>query len=165
MSRTKVIRSVRKTQDKVYSNEIIGKFINIIMKRGQKSSAEKIVYQSICDYANYLHTTEEEAVSKITDMFLANKPSLQIKRKRIGASNIQVSVDISYTRGTSIFLRWVRDEFRKRKEKSATAKLTAEIIDMQNGRGGSILKRDNHNKMIDASRVYDHYRPRKKVIS
>ena len=48
--------------------------------------------------------------------------------------------------------------YRSRGEKGMTAKLSAELLDAFNGRGGAVKKREDTHRMADANKAFAHYR-------
>ena len=76
---------------------------------------------------------------------------------RSGA-NYQVPVEVNRNRQTSLSLRWIIGYARARNEKSMVEKLTAELLDAANNRGGAIKKRDDTHRMAEANKAFAHYR-------
>ncbi|MCI0482838.1 MAG: 30S ribosomal protein S7, partial [Candidatus Dadabacteria bacterium] len=65
---------------------------------------------------------------------------------------------VSSFRKQSLAIRWLLTSARKRDGKSMIDKLTGEILDAAEGRGGAIKKREDTHKMADANRAFAHYR-------
>jgi len=81
----------RKIQpDFKYSSIIIAKFINHIMRRGKKSTAERIVYGA-------LDTIKEKIKKDPLDVFdqaIKNvSPVVEVKARRIGGANYQIPME------------------------------------------------------------------------
>ena len=85
-------------------------------------------------------------------------PALELKLRRVGATNYQVPVEVSAERRVTLGLRWLVNYARLRNEKSMEDKLAAEIIDAANGVGASVKKRDDTHKMAEANKAFAHYR-------
>jgi small subunit ribosomal protein S7 len=153
--RARVIKRVQVMPDAKYQSLTVSKLLNRIMKRGKKSSAEKIVYGAL------------EAMGKqgskdpITDMELAIRnitPQLKVKSRRVGGATYQVPVEVPPNVGMSLALRWLIDAARARSGKSMAEKLAAEMSDAAKGQGTAAKKREDTHKMAEANRAFAHYR-------
>jgi len=76
----------------------------------------------------------------------------------VGGSNYQVPVRVRWDRQTSLAIRWLVSEARKRKEKSFDLRLAAELQDASKGVGATMKKRENVHKMAEANRAFAHFR-------
>ena len=85
-------------------------------------------------------------------------PSLEVKSRRVGGSNVQVPIEVSETRKQTLALRWLVNYARLRPGKGMANKLAAEIMDAANGVGGAVKKRDDIHKMAEANKAFAHYR-------
>jgi small subunit ribosomal protein S7 len=142
--------------DPKFNSVIIGKFINMVMFRGKKSLAERIVYRAFEIVSKQL---SEPDVLKIFYKAIDNvRPRLEIKPRRVGGATYQVPVEVRQERGTSIALRWIRDFAQAKKGKSMESKLAEEIISAYKGEGSSIKKRDDTHKMAEANKAFAHFR-------
>ncbi|MCM8797089.1 MAG: 30S ribosomal protein S7 [Candidatus Omnitrophica bacterium] len=142
--------------DPKYNNKLVAKFINMVMLKGKKSLAEKIVYGAFEKIKQQLN---EQDVIKIFNKALDNaRPRLEVKPRRVGGATYQVPVEVRPERGTSIALRWIRDYARQKKGKSMTDKLAEEIIAAYKGEGSAIKKRDDTHKMAESNKAFAHFR-------
>lgn len=146
----------RETQpDSIYNDILVAKFVNIVMRRGKKSVAEKIVYNTL----NLIRKKSKEDPLMILKKSIENvKPALEIKSRRVGGATYQVPVEIREDRRLSLAIRWIVSYARARNEKGMVQKLSSEIIDAFNNRGGAIKKREDTHKMAEANKVFVHYR-------
>ena len=151
-------REVPKTQiqaDGLYNSALVSKFINVVMKRGKKSTAETIVYRAF----DKLREQSQEDPLKVFKKAVDNvKPSLEVKSRRVGGSNYQVPVEVRTERRTSLSLRWLVTYARSRPEKTMIEKLAAELMDAANNRGGAVKKREDTHRMAEANKAFAHYR-------
>ena len=85
-------------------------------------------------------------------------PSLEVKSRRVGGSNVQVPIEVSETRKQTLALRWLVNYARLRPGKGMANKLAVEIMDAANGVGGAVKKRDDIHKMAEANKAFAHYR-------
>ncbi|MCD8209423.1 MAG: 30S ribosomal protein S7 [Coprobacillus sp.] len=141
--------------DPIYNSKLVTRLINKIMVDGKKGTAQKILY-------NAFDRIEAKTGKPAMDVFataLNNiMPEVELKTRRIGATNYQVPIEVSPERKVTLGLRWLVNYSRLRNEKSMEEKLAAEIIDAANGTGASVKKREDTHKMAEANRAYAHYR-------
>ena len=86
------------------------------------------------------------------------KPVLEVKSRRVGGAIYQVPVEVRPERRTSLALRWIIGYSRSRTEKTMRERLAAELIEAANNRGASVKKREDTYKMVEANKVFAHYR-------
>jgi len=142
--------------DPKFNSKIVSKFINMVMVKGKKSLAEKIVYGAF-DIVNK-KLNEPDAI-KVFNKALDNvRPRLEVKPRRVGGATYQVPIEVRQERGTSIALRWVRDFAKTKKGRPMKEKLADEIIDAYKGEGAAIKKRDDTHKMAEANKAFAHFR-------
>lgn len=141
--------------DPKYKNLAVSKFINIVMTRGKKAVAERIVYRAFDVLAEKTGKNALEVFQKAMDNA---RPQLEVKPRRIGGATYQVPIDVKSERGVSIAMRWVRNFARAKKGKPMETKLADEILDAYKGEGAAIKKRDDTHKMAEANKAFAHYR-------
>jgi small subunit ribosomal protein S7 len=142
-----------------YSNVLVAKFINYLMKEGKKTIAQKILYGAL-DKINKKHNTNsfETLITALNNV----KPSIEVKSVRVGGANYQVPMAVSEERGFSLSIRWLIEFGGKRSEKNMEDKLASEIFEAANGRGAAIKKRDDTHKMAESKRAFAHFGVRRK---
>ena len=153
--RSRALKRPRITPDARYQSITVTKFINRIMKRGKKSTAEHIVYGAF-DLMG-----QQGSKDPVTDMETAIKnvtPQLKVKSRRVGGATYQVPVEVPAEVGLSLALRWLIDSARARGGKSMAEKLASELSDAAKGQGTSVKKREDTHKMAEANRAFAHYR-------
>ena len=143
------------TPDPKYNDQIVAKFVNCIMRRGKKSLAESIFYDSL-DIIN--KSTKKDSLEVFKQALDNVKPVLEVKSKRIGGATYQVPVEVSSDRRTSLAMRWIINYAKARKGKSMCEKLAQEIIDASKGEGTSVKKKEDVHKMAEANKAFAHYR-------
>ena len=133
----------------------MAKFVNILMSRGKKSLAERIMYEA-------MDSMEERAKQDALKLFKQAvdnvKPVVEVKSRRVGGSTYQVPVEVRSERRTSLSMRWIVGAARRRGEKSMAEKLAAELLDAANNRGAAVKKREDTHKMAEANKAFAHYR-------
>jgi len=155
MPRRGTVKKRKLQPDPFYTSTLITRFINIVVKEGKKSTAEKIVYGAM----EQVKKKAKEDPLKMFEKAVENtKPVLETKSRRVGGATYQVPVEVANHRGTSLAVRWLINYARGRGGKSMEEKLAAEIIDAVNNRGGAVKKREDTYKMAEANRAFAHYR-------
>ena len=133
----------------------ITKFMNTVMTRGKKSTAEGIVYGAF----DLIEERSKQEPLKVFDAALNNvKPKLEVKSRRVGGSTYQVPVDVRPERSQALGMRWLVIYSRDRGEKTMVEKLAAEILDASNNRGNAVKKKEDTHKMAEANKAFAHYR-------
>ena len=131
------------------------KFMNTVMTRGKKSTAEAIVYGAF----DLIEERAKQEPLKIFDTALNNvKPKLEVKSRRVGGSTYQVPVDVRPDRSLALGMRWLVEYARDRNEKTMMDRLANEIVDAAQNRGNAVKKREDVHKMADANKAFAHYR-------
>ena len=130
--------------DPKYKSQVVSRFINVVMKEGKKSVAEKIVYKSFEILAEKTGKTPLEAFQKAIENV---RPLLEIKPRRIGGATYQVPIEVRSDRGLSIGMRWIRNFARAKKGKPMEIKLADELVDAFKGEGSAMKKREDTHKL------------------
>ncbi len=155
MPRRGTIKKRKPQPDHFYNSTIISKFINTILKKGKKSLAESIVYKAM----ERVNQKSKEDPLKMFEKAVENvRPVLETKSRRVGGATYQVPVEVLLNRSISLAVRWLIGYARNRAGKSMEEKLSAEIIDAVNNRGGAVKKREDIHKMAESNRAFAHYR-------
>lgn len=141
--------------DPRYSSERMAKFINVVMKDGKKSIAERIVYGALSEIEKK-HGGDpvaifEEAIENI-------RPQVEVKSRRVGGANYQVPVEVRAGRGLALAMRWLRAAMRAGGEKYSHRSLANELIAAAAGRGAAVKKRDDTHRMAAANKAFSHFR-------
>ncbi len=155
MPRRGTIKRRKPKPDHFYNSTLISKFINTILKKGKKSLAESIVYRAM----ERVKQKSKEDPLKMFEKAVENvRPVLETKSRRVGGATYQVPVEVLLNRSISLAVRWLIRYARDRAGKSMEEKLSAEIIDAVNNRGGAVKKREDIHKMAESNRAFAHYR-------
>jgi small subunit ribosomal protein S7 len=141
--------------DPRFNDLLVAKLINVVMERGKKSIAEKIVYQ---EFDIIKEKTSKEPLEVFHHSVDNIRPLLETKSRRVGGATYQVPVSVPEERGQSLALRWIRAYSRERKGKPMHEKLAQELIDGFNKTGAAVKKREDVHKMAESNRAFAHYR-------
>ena len=141
--------------DAKYNSPMVAILINRLMLRGQKNTAERIMYVAL----DILEQHEHKSGLAVLEQALKNAtPMLQVKPRRVGGATYQVPVEVAPARGLSLAMRWLLQSARKRSGKSMAEKLASELADASKGTGPTIKKREDTHKMAEANRAFAHYK-------
>jgi small subunit ribosomal protein S7 len=155
VSRRREIPKREVMPDPKYGVQDISKFVNVIMTRGKKSVAERIVYDAFVQ----IETKNSKNPVEVFSQALENaKPSVEVKSRRVGGANFQVPVEVRPSRRMALAMRWLREAAKKRGEKSMSQRLAAELLEAAENRGGAIKKRDEVHRMAEANKAFSHFR-------
>ena len=141
--------------DPIYNTKTVTKLINRIMLDGKRGKAQKIVYKAFDLVQSKLNENPNDVFTKAMENIT---PSLEVKSRRVGGSNVQVPIEVSATRGETLALRWLVNASRARGGKSMAEKLSNEIIDAANETGAAFKKKEDVHKMAEANKAFAHYR-------
>ncbi|MEO8613445.1 MAG: 30S ribosomal protein S7 [Chloroflexota bacterium] len=141
--------------DKKFNNIHITMFVNRMMYGGKRSTALAIMYDA-------LEIIEEKIKREPVEVFetaLRNvAPAVEVKPMRVGGSTYQVPVEVPHARATTLAMRWLLENSRKRGGKNMAEKLSSELLDAANGQGASVKKKDDTHRMAEANRAFAHFR-------
>ena len=141
--------------DPVYNSPLVSKFINCIMWKGKKSTAEQVFYGAL----DIIKEKTGEDPLKVFKKAVDNvKPVLEVKSRRVGGANYQVPIEVNQYRRVSLSIRWLITYTRMRKEKSMQERLAAEFMDAASNRGAAVKRREDVHRMAEANKAFAHYR-------
>ncbi|HTX64648.1 MAG TPA: 30S ribosomal protein S7 [Opitutaceae bacterium] len=139
-----------------YNSALVAHLINVIMGRGKKSLAQRIVYGA------FERVSEKLGKGDPVDLMIGAlenaRPRLEVKSRRVGGATYQVPVEISYERQESLALRWIVAAADSRKGQTMQDALAAEIVDAYNNTGTVVKKKEDTHKMAQANRAFAHLR-------
>lgn len=141
--------------DPVYGSEWAARFINKMMERGKKSTAQRIFYDALA-------LMEEKTGKPGLEVFEAAMknvmPVLEVKARRVGGSTYQVPVEVRPERRMALAMRWIVGYARARGERTMTEKIAGELMDAANNAGNSVKKKEDTHRMAEANKAFAHYR-------
>jgi small subunit ribosomal protein S7 len=155
MPRRRIVSRRETIPDPRFRDRQVARFMNVLMREGKKSVAERIVYESL----DLVEKRSNDEALKTFKRALENvRPRVEVKSRRVGGATYQVPVEIRGDRGTALAMRWIIQSARARSGKSMEEKLAAELLDAANDRGEAARKREEVHRMADANKAYSHYR-------
>ena len=141
--------------DPKFNNVDVAKFVNVLMTRGKKSVAERIIYGAL---ESIKSKSGKDPIEVFTLAVQNVKPVVEVKSRRVGGANFQVPVEVRPVRRMALAMRWLREAARKRGEKSMGQRLAAELLEAAENRGGAVKKREEVHRMAEANKAFSHYR-------
>ena len=155
MSRRHAAEKREVLPDAKFGDLVLAKFINSIMKDGKKATAEQIVYGALDKIAA---KTGGETVKVFHEALTNVKPAIEVRSRRVGGATYQVPVEVRTERRQALAIRWLIEFARKRSETTMIDRLSGELMDAANNRGGAVKKREDTHRMADANKAFSHYR-------
>ncbi len=152
-------REVPKRQilpDPLYHSQLVSKFINVLMKDGKKSVAERILYDALNTIKE--RTGEEDPVAVFQKAIDNVKPAVEVKSRRVGGSTYQVPIEVRPARKLALAMRWLIQAAKGRGEKTMRLRLAGELLDAAENRGVAIKRKEDTHRMAEANRAFSHYR-------
>jgi len=155
MPRKGEVRRREVLPDPKFHDRMVTKFINSMMSRGKKSTAERILYGAL-DLMG--ERAKEEPLGLFKRALDNVRPVVEVRSRRVGGATYQVPVEVRPTRRVSLAMRWIVQHARTRSEKSMAERLAAELLDAANNRGAAIKKKEDTHRMAEANKAFAHYR-------
>ena len=144
--------------DPRFNDQLVTRFVNMMMWDGKKSVAFKIFYDAI-DIVDQKNTDEEKTALELWKDALSNvMPHVEVRSRRVGGATFQIPMQIRPDRKISTAMKWLINYSRKRNEKSMAQKLAAEILAAAKEEGAAVKKRVDTHKMAEANKAFSHFR-------
>lgn len=141
--------------DPVYNSKVVTKLINQIMQDGEKSVAQRIVYEAFEAMQAKLNVDAMEIFNQAMQNVM---PMVEVKARRVGGANYQVPIEIRPERRQTLGIRWIVLNTKKRSERGLSNKLAAELMDAYNNAGGSVKKKEETHRMAEANKAFAHFK-------
>lgn len=141
--------------DPKYGDQQIAKFINMIMRSGKKSTAERIMYYALDNISGKSSMEPVELMEKALENV---RPMVEVKSRRVGGATYQVPVEVRASRRNTLAMRWLIDAAQKRGEKTMAQKLAGELLDASESKGTAVKKREDTHRMAEANKAFAHFR-------
>jgi small subunit ribosomal protein S7 len=144
--------------DPRYNDQLVTRFVNMMMWDGKKSIAFKIFYDAM-DIVEQKKTDEEKSALELWKDALSNvMPHVEVRSRRVGGATFQIPMQIRPDRKISTAMKWLINYSRKRNEKSMAQRLAAEVIAAAKEEGAAVKKRVDTHKMAEANKAFSHFR-------
>ena len=144
--------------DPRFNDQLVTRFVNMMMWDGKKSVAFKIFYDAI-DIVEEKKTDEEKTALETWKDALSNvMPHVEVRSRRVGGATFQIPMQIRPDRKVSMAIKWMILYTRKRNEKTMAQRLAAEILAAAKEEGAAVKKRVDTHKMAEANKAFSHFR-------
>ncbi len=151
-SKKKILRDV--DPDPKYNRKDIAKFTNYIMKRGEKTKAQKILYKSF----DIIKKKTDKNPLDVFDKAIDNvSPRLEVRSRRIGGANYQIPYKTDSQRRFVLASKWILDAARSKKGQPMAKKLALELIQASKGEGSAFKKKESVHRMAKANKAFAHF--------
>lgn len=175
MPRRRVVAKRQILPDPLFHNELLARFINVLMVSGKKSIAEKLVYGALDKVSERVRApkqrkqeqdedggAEGKSARSAMDIFteaLENvRPNVEVRSRRVGGATYQVPVEVRHDRSIALAMRWIVSAARVRGEKGMLSRLAGELVDAFENKGAAIKKREDTHRMAKANQAFAHFR-------
>jgi len=135
-------------------NVAVGRFINLLMKDGKKSVAEKVLY----DCFDIIEEKSKQNPVEVFERALENAtPKVEVVSKRVGGANYQVPREVRPERKFMLATRWIVKAADSKKGRSMSDRLAEELMAASNNEGVAIKKKQDTHRMAEANRAFAHF--------
>lgn len=141
--------------DPVYDSVLVTQFVNKVLQRGKRATAERIVYEAL---ATVGEKTGGEPIAVLKRAVDNVRPQLEVRSRRVGGATYQVPVEVRPRRANTLAVRWLVNNARSRRERSMAQRLANELLDASNAVGASVKQREDLQKMAESNKAFAHYR-------
>jgi small subunit ribosomal protein S7 len=141
--------------DPIYRSVLVTQFVNKVLVRGKRSTAERIVYGALDIIKD---KTGAEPVATLKRAMDNVKPQLEVKSRRVGGATYQVPIEVKPRRASTLAIRWLVGYSRQRREKTMAERLANELLDASNSTGSAVKRKDDVHKMAESNKAFAHYR-------
>lgn len=144
--------------DPRFNDQLVTRFVNMMMWDGKKSVAFKVFYDAIDIVEEKKSDDEKTALETWKDALSNVMPHVEVRSRRVGGATFQIPMQIRPDRKISTAMKWLIGYARKRNEKSMASKLAAEILAAAKEEGAAVKKRVDTHKMAEANKAFSHFR-------
>ena len=141
--------------DPKFTNVLVSRFINSLIKKGKKSVAEKIFYGAI-DIVN--SKPDQDGIEIFQKAVENAKPMIMVRSRRVGGQTYQIPVEVRPEERTARSIRWLIRFASERAERTMAERLANEFMAASRGEGGAVRQREDVHRMADANKAFAHFR-------
>ncbi len=141
--------------DPRYNDIVVARFVNYVMRKGKKSVAERIVYDSFDIIEQKTGQRGVDVFRKAIDQV---KPALEVSSRRVGGATYQIPIEVRQPRRLALAMRWITNFARNRTEHTMAERLAAELIAAAKNDGPAVKKKEDTHKMAEANKAFAHFK-------
>lgn len=139
----------------MYRNVELSRFINCVMQRGKKTTAQRIIY----DAFDLIREQSNREPLEVFQQAMRNAtPAVEVRPKRVGGATYQVPTELRPSRSEALAIRWLIRGARSRKGIPMRRGLADELMEAARGEGSAVRRKDELHRMAEANRAFVHYR-------
>lgn len=159
MSRHKKVATYKRDigVDERFGSALVQKLINVVMWRGKKNVARKIVYEAIDTLIKKTGGDQEKGMQLFERAFDQIIPAIEVRPRRVGGSVYQIPMEVEFNRARSLAMRWLIQAAAARSDERMGLRLAYELVEASEGRGGAVKKKSDVHKMAEANRAFSHF--------
>ena len=141
--------------DSQYGHLELSRFINRVMQRGKKSTAQRIVYKAF----DIIQEQSSRDPIEVFELAMGNAtPQVEVKPKRVGGATYQIPTELRRNRGEALAMRWLIRGARGRKGMPMRNGLAQELMEASRGEGSAVRRKDELHRMAEANRAFVNFR-------
>ena len=144
--------------DPRFNDQLVTRFVNMMMWDGKKSVAFSVFYDAMDIVAEKKTDEEKDALELWKDALSNVMPHVEVRSRRVGGATFQIPMQIRPDRKISTAMKWLISFSRKRNEKGMAAKLAGEVLAASKEEGAAVKKRLDTHKMAEANKAFSHFR-------
>jgi len=144
--------------DPRFNDQLVTRFVNMMMWDGKKSIAFKVFYDAMDIVAEKKTDEEKDALELWKDALSNVMPHVEVRSRRVGGATFQIPMQIRPDRKISTAMKWLISFARKRNEKGMAQKLAGEVLAASKEEGAAVKKRTDTHKMAEANKAFSHFR-------
>lgn len=143
-------------RDPIYKSALINLFINHFMRNGNKTQAEKIVYNS---FKHLKWNFKRRPFFIFNEIIEQAKPVFQLVPKRVGKIRRYIPFPLPADKRIKKTVFWLKNIIKNRKEKSIYDRFVKEFNDIAlNKRTQLFVYKEDIQKQVIQNRAYLHFR-------
>jgi len=140
--------------DPRYGSVLVAKFINFLMERGKKTTAQTIFYSAMDKISA---ETKKDPIKIFEEAINIIRPQVEVRSRRVGGANYQVPLPVRGERQNALAFRWIIGAARNKKGQPMFQKLATVLMDAQQNTGDAVKKRDDVHRMAEANKAFAHF--------
>jgi len=144
--------------DPKFNDQLVTRFVNMLMWDGKKSVAFKIFYDAIAIVEERKQDDDKTALEVWKEALSNVMPHVEVRSRRVGGATFQIPMQIRPDRKVSLAMKWLISFSRKRNEKSMALRLANEVLSASKEEGAAVKKRQDTHKMAEANKAFSHFR-------
>ena len=141
--------------DPRFRSKLISKFINTMMYKGKKTTAQKTIYDAF-ELIKKKMGEKTDPVEVFTQALENVKPRIEVRSRRVGGATYQVPIEVTRKRQQALAFRWIRVAARARKGMPMARRMAEELMAAYRREGAAVKTREDTHKMAEANKAFAH---------